>query len=325
MAKSEVMTDVPEQRTWDKSVNKRYRGMSSVLGGTFPTTGAEENLICECKDGDPKSWLEDYFLHEAAHTLHLIGVNPTIPNFEQRVKDAQAAAKKSGVWGHVYGTRDGVRNVHHEYFAEAVQSYFGANLWSNKPNGWHGPINSAEQILKVDPTVYNLIKEAIPCGNAAKWGLFHKKILATKIILVFAFLFFSYIDRCTDAMSGFKKGATQKILMGNSCQEETTELAAPSYPEDNKCTDKDRDYCHILDDFKYCDANAGRVSAGTMAKCCGCTCGCKNCEAGSCALIDKSGASCKAWAGWGECKRNPWWMKRNCQATCTEQKFPGCK
>merc|ERR1711976_1010392 len=99
--------------------------MSTTLEGSHPTTGAEENLLCECKDGDGKSWLEDYFLHEAAHTLHLIGVNPSDPTFETRLIEAQKAAKASGKWGHVYGTRDGVRNVHHEYFAEAVQSYFG--------------------------------------------------------------------------------------------------------------------------------------------------------------------------------------------------------
>ena len=60
--------------------------MSTTLDGTWPTTGAEENLLCDCKDKDPKSWLEDYFLHEAAHTLHLIGVNPSDPNFEQSVR-----------------------------------------------------------------------------------------------------------------------------------------------------------------------------------------------------------------------------------------------
>ena len=81
--------------------------------------------------------------------------------------EAQKAAKASGKWGKVYGTQD-IHNVHHEYFAEAVQSYFGENLWLAKTNNWHGPINSPEKLKEIDPTVYSLIQEIIPCGNMDK-------------------------------------------------------------------------------------------------------------------------------------------------------------
>ena len=81
MAQEEKITEVPELvNTW----RKNSRGMSTILDGAFPTTGAEENLVCNCK-GEDKYWLEDYFLHEVAHTLHLIGVNPADPTFEGRV------------------------------------------------------------------------------------------------------------------------------------------------------------------------------------------------------------------------------------------------
>jgi hypothetical protein len=63
MAKSEVMTDIPEQRKWPKKFDKRYRGMSAVLGSAdnHPTTGAEENLICGCMAEDPQFWGEVFF------------------------------------------------------------------------------------------------------------------------------------------------------------------------------------------------------------------------------------------------------------------------
>ena len=45
---------------------------------------------------DPKYYAEDYFLHEVAHTLHLIGVIPSDSSFDKKVFDAQVAAKAGG-------------------------------------------------------------------------------------------------------------------------------------------------------------------------------------------------------------------------------------
>ena len=81
IAKDEKMNDIPELVNTRR---KNLRRMSTTLDDNFPTTGAEENLICSCK-GDDKFWLEDSFLHEVAHTLHLIGVNPSDQTFEARV------------------------------------------------------------------------------------------------------------------------------------------------------------------------------------------------------------------------------------------------
>ena len=84
-----------------------------------------------------------------------------------QVKEAYEAAKARGEWGKVYSTQD-IKNAHHEYFAEAVQSYFGQNTWLATPNSWHGPINSPEQLKEIDPNVFLLIKEMLPCANKDK-------------------------------------------------------------------------------------------------------------------------------------------------------------
>jgi len=44
-----------------------------------------------------------------------------------------------------------------EYFAEAVQSFFNTNGYSEKPNGVHGPISTRARLKKYDPGIYKLL------------------------------------------------------------------------------------------------------------------------------------------------------------------------
>ncbi len=72
MAPTEMTTDVPEQRSWDKEFwDKRARGM----GGKLSSCG-EENLLT--LKGD-RYRQENILIHEFNHAIHQQGLRPSIP------------------------------------------------------------------------------------------------------------------------------------------------------------------------------------------------------------------------------------------------------
>ena len=72
----------------------------------------------------------------------------------------------------------------------------------------------------------------------------------------------SYVDRCTDAMSGFAAGVTSKIPMDADCTPDSNNNPAPTYPSNDSCDDgQERNYCMgVLKGLGYCDPSMFRVS-----------------------------------------------------------------
>ena len=140
MAPSEMTTDVPEQRSWDKEYwDKRARGM----GGKLSSCG-EENLLNLKGDHYGK---ENILIHEFNHAVHQQGLRVVDPTFNDRLKDAYKNAMAKGLWNGTY-----VATNPAEYWAEGVQAYFDCM----RPQFG---ANTREKLEKYDAGLFELVDE----------------------------------------------------------------------------------------------------------------------------------------------------------------------
>jgi len=140
MAPTEMTTDVPEQRHWDKAYwDKRARGM----GGKLSSCG-EENLLNLKGDRYNK---ENILIHEFNHAIHQQGLRQVDPTFNDRLKEAYKKAMEKGLWKGTYLTTN-----HSEYWAEGVQAYFDCM----RPQ--YGA-NTREKLEQYDPELFKLVDE----------------------------------------------------------------------------------------------------------------------------------------------------------------------
>ena len=147
MAPDEFTTDIPEHRDltprdrWDK----RARGLGATRRRPAVSCG-EENLLG--LRGDPYAG-ESILIHEFAHTLHGIALAAAEPDFDGRLDRAFRAATARGLWAGTYAATN-----RGEYWAEGVQSYFGANRTGDRS---HNRINSRRDLAEYDPDLAALI------------------------------------------------------------------------------------------------------------------------------------------------------------------------
>jgi hypothetical protein len=111
----------------------------------------EENVL-GCR-GDPYRG-ESIFVHEFAHTLLNLAIEPRDATFRGRLAVAHSDSIVRGLWEKTYAAT----NVD-EYWAEGVQSWFDANLEADPPNGVHNFVNTREELIEYDPVLAGLIAE----------------------------------------------------------------------------------------------------------------------------------------------------------------------
>ena len=160
IAWNEFTTDQPEFVRLGKGMMPGYPGIAAKdywdarargLGGS------ERDPFCSCGEenlldypGDPYS-AENIFIHEFAHNLHLRGLANVDPSFDPRLKATYDAAMKAGLWKGKYASVN-----HHEYWAEAVQSWFDDNRENDQD---HNHVNTRVELLAYDPGVAALCRE----------------------------------------------------------------------------------------------------------------------------------------------------------------------
>ena len=93
-------------------------------------------------------------IHEFAHTVLEMAVEPDDPDFVARLDDAYAEALAAGLWSDTYAASD-----INEYWAEGVQDWFDANRDADPPNGVHNHVNTREELWDYDPRLAALIRE----------------------------------------------------------------------------------------------------------------------------------------------------------------------
>lgn len=127
--------------------NVRARGLGASLSNPAVSCG-EENLLNS--PGDPYP-TENILVHEFAHAIHQMGVNYLDPTFDDRLKKAFDEAVKEGKWKGKYAAEN-----HAEYWAEAVQSWFGTN---RENDALHNHVNTRAELQEYDPAVAKLCEE----------------------------------------------------------------------------------------------------------------------------------------------------------------------
>ncbi len=149
MATSERTCDLPEHAdlTPKEFWNRRARGLGASHERPAVSC-AEENVLCG--KGDPYP-TESILVHEFAHAIHLIGLETTDPTFDRRLKEAYDAAMAAGKWKSLYAAEN-----HAEYWAEAVQSWFGTN---RENDAIHNHVNTRDELIEYDPGVAKLCAE----------------------------------------------------------------------------------------------------------------------------------------------------------------------
>lgn len=149
MATSERTCDLPEHADLTPKAfwNRRARGLGASHERPAVSC-AEENVLCG--KGDPYP-TESILVHEFAHAIHLIGLETTDPTFDRRLKEAFDAAMAAGKWKSLYAAEN-----HAEYWAEAVQSWFGTN---RENDTIHNHVNTRDELIEYDPGVAKLCAE----------------------------------------------------------------------------------------------------------------------------------------------------------------------
>lgn len=98
IGKSERTTDIPEHSWLSETLNEEIRGLGATNYAPV-CTGGEENAACFCDD---PYLLEDIFVHEIAHGIHLLGAKYAIPSWESRLQQQFKLANKTRLWKDTY-------------------------------------------------------------------------------------------------------------------------------------------------------------------------------------------------------------------------------
>ncbi|MBN2596819.1 hypothetical protein [Labilibaculum sp.] len=157
MARYEGTTDIPEHAHLAQDTTLNWDLRARGLGGDMElplTSCAEENLLAYQID---KYHAEDILIHEFAHAIHLIGIAPIDPTFNNLLQEKLDNAIAKGKYKKMYAAT----NIY-EYWAEGVQNWFNINAEVKVPDGKHNWVNTREDMKKYDPDLYEIVARYFP-------------------------------------------------------------------------------------------------------------------------------------------------------------------
>lgn len=158
IGRDQETTDMPEWSDLDEAFpgtdwDVRTRGVGATVERPL-VGGGEENLLCLPQD---RYLGESIFLHELSHTVLQLGVEARDPQFRSRLVRAYDEARADGRWEGTYAATNP-----DEYWAEAVQSYFDANLENHSQ---HNEVNTRAELERYDPALFALVAEVFGPGD----------------------------------------------------------------------------------------------------------------------------------------------------------------
>lgn len=155
MSPDERTCDIPEHSDLTPKAywNRRARGLGATRERPSVSCG-EENLLHN--PGDPYK-TESICVHEFAHAIHLMAVNSLDPTFDQRLAKLYKETMARGLWAGKYAASN-----KEEYWAEAVQSWFGTNRENDHD---HNHVNSRTELVDYDPAIAKLCQEIFGDNN----------------------------------------------------------------------------------------------------------------------------------------------------------------
>lgn len=149
MSVNERTCDIPEHSDLTPPAywNRRARGLGSTPQRPSVSCG-EENLLANA--GDPYS-TESICVHEFAHAIHDTALKTLDPTFDRRLNELYKRALAKGLWKDKYAATN-----RHEYWAEAVQSWFGTNRENDHD---HNHVNTRAELIAYDKPIADLCAE----------------------------------------------------------------------------------------------------------------------------------------------------------------------
>lgn len=157
MAEKEVTTEVPEHAFLKNDRNMDWDQRARGLGATkrVPVVScAEENVLAYPSD---RYNGESILIHEFAHAIMDTGLVDIDPTFRPTLQKLYDSAKEKGLWKDTYA----MTNIH-EYWAEAVQSWFDANRTADPPNGVHNHVGDRKTLREYDPEMAAFVAKYMP-------------------------------------------------------------------------------------------------------------------------------------------------------------------
>lgn len=157
----EVTRDLPEyknlpEKTADGRPVDDVRGFGATM--EIPLSScAEENVMCYGVGADPYV-NEDIFIHEFAHTMHRLGLEPAYASFASELQIAFAS--RGNRWKDTYADTNIL-----EYFAEGVQDWFNQNDEGNPATSEHNHVNTRAELRVHDRRLYDLLAKYFPAND----------------------------------------------------------------------------------------------------------------------------------------------------------------
>lgn len=147
IAEEEQVTDVPEYANMKPKDywNQRARG----FGGDTTSCG-EENLLNLPLD---RYGPENIFVHEFAHSIHLLGLRKYEPDFQAKLDTLYKQAMEKGLYKNDYAATNAS-----EYWAESIQAFFDCDRQNDNA---HNHVNTREELIVYDPNIVSLICETL--------------------------------------------------------------------------------------------------------------------------------------------------------------------
>lgn len=157
MGQNELTTQIPEHAflKTDQSTNwdERARGLGATLQVPVVTC-AEENVLHYPTD---RYKGESILVHEFAHAIMDTGLVQSDPNFLPALEKLFQQAKDRNLFQNTYA----MTNIH-EFWAEAVQTYFDCNRTASPPNGIHNEIGTRSQLKIYHPELHDFLAKIFP-------------------------------------------------------------------------------------------------------------------------------------------------------------------
>jgi hypothetical protein len=159
IARSEVMTDIPEYRDiYSAAPELDWDNVARSVGPFLDVplaSAAEENLLCLSDDLFAG---EVMLIHSLAHALRRLGILDLEPESDARVRAAYDAALDAGLWADTYAATN-----FEQYWAEGVQGFYDGNreVASPDPDRLHNEINTRAELKAYDRELAAIIAEYV--------------------------------------------------------------------------------------------------------------------------------------------------------------------
>jgi hypothetical protein len=158
MGLEEVTTDMPEYSDLyevfpDTDWDNRGRGFGATRVRPLTSVGEDNLLRLEGWSG------ESIMVHEFGHTWFQFGTVDQAEGdeLEAELDTLYADAIAQGLWADTYAATNAS-----EYWAEAVQGWFGTNLSADPPSGIHNHVDTREELEAYDPALHAFMSGLLP-------------------------------------------------------------------------------------------------------------------------------------------------------------------